>query len=347
MATPHPPAVVGVGDPMPRITLPLASGVLFDSWDPRSAGHARAYWLGRPPEEALAPAYTERLACCETLLHVVTTAAAAGDPPASVAVPISWMIDGQAELAKIFAGSEPLAILVDAGGRVAAVLADPTAEQVAALAESFYRATAPAVVRAQAPVLLLERVADTALCASLIDYWQGHDKLTNTIDAAGGNIASADLKRRQDVQVDEPILLGRLQNALVRRISPLILQAFHTPINVMEAPVIGCYDEKSGGWFRRHRDNTTRMTANRQFAVSLNLNGDDEYDGGEVRFPEFGRELYRPTAGGALVFSCSLLHEVVPVSRGRRIGLFTFMSTRGRDPHLAARPAPVAPGRRG
>ena len=179
----------------------------------------------------------------------------------------------------------------------------------------------------------------------LIAYWAGRDKLTNTIDAPGGNIASAELKRRQDVQVDDQVLFGRLREALVRRISPLILQAFHTTINVLEAPVIGCYDTDSGGWFRRHRDNTTPATANRQFAVSLNLNGDDEYDGGEVRFPEFGRQLYRPVAGGALVFSCSLLHEVVPVTRGRRIGLFTFMSNRGRDPALA-RPTPMAPQRR-
>jgi predicted 2-oxoglutarate/Fe(II)-dependent dioxygenase YbiX len=200
-----------------------------------------------------------------------------------------------------------------------------------------HNATPPTVVQAQAPVLLLERVVDADLGAALIEYWRGRDKLLNTIDAAAGNVASADHKRRQDVQVDDPALSARVRNGLTRRLSPLILQAFHITTTVMEAPVIGCYDQQSGGWFRRHRDNTTRMTANRQFAVSVNLNGGDEYDGGEVRFPEFGRELYRPVAGGALVFSCSLLHEVVPVTRGRRIGLFTFMSTRGRDPGLSIR----------
>ena len=40
--------------------------------------------------------------------------------------------------------------------------------------------------------------------------------------------------------------------------------------------------------------------------MSVNLN--DDYEGGAVRFPEFGGGLYRPPAGGALVFSCSLLH---------------------------------------
>jgi predicted 2-oxoglutarate/Fe(II)-dependent dioxygenase YbiX len=225
------------------------------------------------------------------------------------------------------------------------VIASPTPDQLAALAARLFQATPIATVQSQAPVLLLERVVDDALCRTLIDYWQGRDKLVNTIDARGGNVAAADLKRRQDVQVDDPPLLARLREALVRRLSPPILQAFHTTINVMEAPVIGCYDTDSGGWFRRHRDNLTPMTANRQFAVSLNLNDDGEYDGGEVRFPEFGRQLYRPVTGGALIFSCSLLHEVVPVTRGRRIGLFTFMSSRGRDPALNRPPAGPPPRR--
>lgn len=332
MASPNPPVVIGVGDPMPRIGLPSASGGVFDSWDPRGAGQARVYWIGAPPAELLAPAYAERLAGSETLLQVVTKAAQAGAPAS-----LSWLIDAQGQFAQVFGGREPLAVIVDAAGRVAEVLSAPTTDQVAASVEQLYRATS----EAEAPVLLLERVADAALCKALIDYWQSRDKLTDTVDAAGGNVARGDLKRRQDVRVDDPALLERLRTALVRRISPLILQAFHTPINVIEAPVVGSYDVDSGGWFRRHRDNTTPMTANRQFAVSLNLNGGDEYDGGEVRFPEFGRKLYRPVAGGALVFSCSLLHEVVPVTRGRRIGLFTFMSSRGRDPRLGAQqPAP-------
>jgi len=322
---------------MPRIVLPQRAGGLFDSFDPRSAGQARAYWLGPPPEAVLAPPCAERLAAAEMLMHIVTRT-----PPAEAeAISVSWIVDAKGELARVFGGREPLALVVDAAGRVAEVLAEPTAEQVAAIAERLHDATSPGVIRAQAPVMLLERVADASLCQALIDYWQGRDKLTNTIDAAHGNVAAADLKRRQDVQVDDAALLGRLRGVLMGRIAPMIQRVFHTQITVFEAPVVGCYDKTSGGWFRRHRDNTTPMTANRQFAVSLNLNGDDDYAGGEVRFPEFGRELYRPVAGGALVFSCSLLHEVVPITRGRRIGLFTFLSTRGRDPRLVP---PVMPG---
>jgi predicted 2-oxoglutarate/Fe(II)-dependent dioxygenase YbiX len=59
--------------------------------------------------------------------------------------------------------------------------------------------------------------------------------------------------------------------------------------------------------------------------MTLNLNT-GAYEGGELRFPEYGRELYRPEAGGAVIFSCSLLHEALPVTRGKRFAMFTFLT---------------------
>ena len=47
--------------------------------------------------------------------------------------------------------------------------------------------------------------------------------------------------------------------------------------------------------------------------MTLNLNTGG-YEGGALWFPEFGRQLYAPEAGGAVVFSCSLLHEALPVT---------------------------------
>jgi predicted 2-oxoglutarate/Fe(II)-dependent dioxygenase YbiX len=44
-----------------------------------------------------------------------------------------------------------------------------------------------------------------------------------------------------------------------------------------------------------------------------------------LSFPEFGNRRYQPPAGGALVFSCSLLHEVSPVTRGRRYAFLPFL----------------------
>ena len=75
--------------------------------------------------------------------------------------------------------------------------------------------------------------------------------------------------------------------------------------------------------FRAHRDNTTKGTAHRRFAVSVNLN--DDFEGGEVSFPEFSPRGYKPPVGGAVVFSCSLLHAVSQVTRGRRYAFLPFL----------------------
>jgi predicted 2-oxoglutarate/Fe(II)-dependent dioxygenase YbiX len=61
----------------------------------------------------------------------------------------------------------------------------------------------------------------------------------------------------------------------------------------------------------------------RRFAVSINLNRD--YEGCDLIFPEFGRRTYRAPVGGAVVFSCGALHEVTPITRGRRYAFLPFL----------------------
>ncbi len=321
MALPQTRISVSVGDWMPRITLATASGNLFDSWDEANSGLARAYWISAPPPAPAAALLAGTLAGCETLLHMV-----AAQPPTDADGLSSWLVDREGELGRAVGATGPLAVIVDAAGRVAALLPAPSPDGVAALAMRLYMASTPVVVQAKAPVLLLDRVVDPALCRELIEHWQRSDKIANTVGCQAGNVVNADAKRRQDAQVDDPALFIRLRDCLVRRVAPAILQAFHTRVTVIEAPLVGCYDAACGGVFHRHRDNTSSQTAHRQFALSVNLNADHEYDGGELRFPEFGRQLYRPVAGETLVFSSSLLHEVMPVTRGRRFGVFTFLS---------------------
>ena len=42
-------------------------------------------------------------------------------------------------------------------------------------------------------------------------------------------------------------------------------------------------------------------------------------------FPEFGRRPYRAPMGGAVVFSCGALHQVMPVTKGRRFAFLAFL----------------------
>jgi Uncharacterized iron-regulated protein len=315
---------LSVGDPMPRITLPLSSGTLFDSWDAARSGFMRVYWTGVLPVGACTATQLARLTDCEATLYVV-----ASRPVDGFDADIPCIVDRNGEFGHAFGASGPLAIVVDAGDRVAAVLPVPSLEDVAAFVEHLHAATEPVVMRAAAPVLLLSRILDADLCRRLVAYWQGRDKVASIVGSDAGNVVDAHTKRRLDTSLEDPALFVSVRDALVRRVAPAIEQASHVRTSVIEMPCIGCYDALTGGWFRRHRDNTSRLTAHRQFAISVNLNPADEYDGGELRFPEFGRQLYRPAMGCAVVFSSALLHEVKPVTRGRRFGLFTFLSSNG------------------
>jgi predicted 2-oxoglutarate/Fe(II)-dependent dioxygenase YbiX len=59
-------------------------------------------------------------------------------------------------------------------------------------------------------------------------------------------------------------------------------------------------------------------------AVTINLNAED-FEGGELRFPEYGRRSWKAPTGGAVVFSCSLLHQALPVTGGVRYAFLPFL----------------------
>ena len=111
---------------------------------------------------------------------------------------------------------------------------------------------------------------------------------------------------------------------MVERLFPIIKRAFNWVPTEIERLLIGRYDAADQGFFSAHRDDMTPGTAHRKFAVTLNLNA-EEYVGGELRFPEYGRRTYRSPTGGATVFCCSLLHEVTPVTEGTRYAVLPFL----------------------
>jgi predicted 2-oxoglutarate/Fe(II)-dependent dioxygenase YbiX len=114
-----------------------------------------------------------------------------------------------------------------------------------------------------------------------------------------------------------------VQHRIIRRINPEIERVHFFKPSRMERYIVSCYAAEDGGHFRAHRDNTTKGTAHRRFAVSINLNGD--FEGGEVSFPEYGPRSYKAPPGGAVVFSCPLLHAVSRVTKGRRFAFLPFL----------------------
>jgi peroxiredoxin/predicted 2-oxoglutarate/Fe(II)-dependent dioxygenase YbiX len=179
----------------------------------------------------------------------------------------------------------------------------------------------------QAPILFLPNVLEPALCRELIDAYERHggreSGFMRQIDGKTVPIHDRSHKSRKDFEIDDPELKKQLQARVQRRVAPEILKAHQFKVTRMERYIVGCYSADDGGHFRAHRDNTTAGTAHRRFAVSINLN--DEFEGGEVSFPEFGPRSFKPPPGGAVVFSCSFLHAVSRVTAGRRYAFLPFL----------------------
>ena len=91
----------------------------------------------------------------------------------------------------------------------------------------------------------------------------------------------------------------------------------------MERYIVGCYAAEDDAHFRPHRDNGPGLTAHRRFAVSINLT--DDFDGGEVSFPEYSSRGIKAPQGWAVVFPAAILHAVSKVTYGRRYAFLPFV----------------------
>ena len=178
-----------------------------------------------------------------------------------------------------------------------------------------------------APILVLPNVFEPELCRHLISLYEtkgGQESgVARIVDGKTTNVLDHSFKRRRDINIEDRAVIAHLQGRVTRRVVPEILKVHQFKVTRMERMIVSCYAAEDEAHFSAHRDNTTPGTAHRRFAVSVNLNSD--FAGGEVSFPEYGRRSYKPPAGGAVVFSCSLLHAVSKVTAGRRYAFLPFL----------------------
>ena len=187
---------------------------------------------------------------------------------------------------------------------------------------------APRICSLPAPLLPVPEVFTADLCARLIARFDAGARFDSSVngvtpDGAANERIDYGKKRRTDCLLEPGDgIYEAVRDILHARCAPEIRRAFQRDIVHNDRVLVACYDE-SGGYFKRHRDNMHEGVAFRQFAISVNLNTGG-YDGGELMFPEFNDHLHAPAAGDGIVFSTSLLHEALPVTRGRRYVLLTF-----------------------
>lgn len=228
--------------------------------------------------------------------------------------------------------SPTMTVLIRPNGHVLHILngASQASDALKTLGE-FSKALSTAGSGYHPPVLIVPDVLTASDCAQLIAaYNDSQAPFVKPSEILG---QESDVKTRvpdygrQD-RIDLMLNSSEIRDLVVRRLQhrllPEIKKAFHYEVTSLESLRIAKYEGARGGKSHGHRDNSTENAVHRRFAVSINLNS-EEFEGGELRFPEFGPRRYRPETGAAIAFSCSLLHEALEVQEGARYVLLVFL----------------------
>ncbi len=235
-------------------------------------------------------------------------------------------------------GATPACIVLDPAGRVAALREgsdiDHQMETVLTCLREMDVQRPRGMLGLHPPVLVIPNALDAAFCQRLIEVWQRPVALWegDGMVSDGFNVERGDFKVRNarygnvtQYVLREAALGGEIDRYLLPRIAPEIDRAFGYRPRGREEYRIACYDSAEGGSLPAHRDNPTKETRHRRFTVSVNLNNDD-FEGGELAFREYSDHRYDVARGRAIVWSCSLLHEILPVTAGRRFIVATHLT---------------------
>jgi peroxiredoxin len=228
----------------------------------------------------------------------------------------------------------PTTIVLRRNHHVAGIFSGEPAAQAAAalsLVEGMAWERKTALMHVHPPVLLIPEAFSRDDCKRLINIYETRGQTFVNPGPAMDYMSGADYKMRipehmREDRIDhfffEKTTVAFLTNRL-NRIIPEIFKAFQYRATKYEAMRMACYQGQRGGYSHGHRDNIAPYLY-RRFAMSINLNTED-FEGGELRFPEFGDQRYRPETGTAIVFSSSLLHEAMHVTSGRRFVFLAFL----------------------
>ena len=162
------------------------------------------------------------------------------------------------------------------------------------------------------PYILLDNVINESLINKIINFYNN-----NEIIKQNNNYKS----RNHLIPNNELELL--IDNKLSRTIFPELKKIYHLDVIYREIYKICYYDSKFNGKFDTHRDSIPPHHY-RKYAISLFLNDNNEYDGGNFEFPEYNITL-KPNKNQALIFPCLLAHRINEVTKGTRKVLITFL----------------------
>ena len=154
----------------------------------------------------------------------------------------------------------------------------------------------------QAPILVLPNVFEPEFCEKLIALYEAHggeeSGFMRQVEDKTVLLHDHTHKRRRDHIIEDKDIIKEAQQRFRRSVVPELLKTYQYKATRMERYLVGCYRVEDAAHF---------------------------VDGGEISFPEYGPKGFKPSPGTAVVLSCSLLHAVSEVTRGRRYAFLPFM----------------------
>lgn len=147
------------------------------------------------------------------------------------------------------------------------------------------------------------------------------------------------VKVKQNLQLDRQNGLSvELGNIILRKLGndPLFISA--SLAEKIWPPIFNLY--QNGGHYGTHSDAAlmrlpeANMTIRSDLSATIFLSEPDEYDGGELVIEQqYGAQPVKLAAGDMVLYPSSSLHQVTPVTRGKRICAITWMQSAVADPY--------------
>jgi predicted 2-oxoglutarate/Fe(II)-dependent dioxygenase YbiX/predicted esterase YcpF (UPF0227 family) len=136
-----------------------------------------------------------------------------------------------------------------------------------------------------------------------------------------GNRINLKQKIRKDLFIKDNSLLKYIDDTFYDKMYHDIQTNFSN-IKYRERWKIGFYDNEDAGFYNLHTD-TAGDTKYRVSSAVAMLSSADDYEGGELHFPDLNKK-FKLDKGDVIVFKSSLLHGVHPITKGKRHVLISF-----------------------
>jgi len=143
----------------------------------------------------------------------------------------------------------------------------------------------------------------------------------NFVNGKVGNRINLDQKRRRDLYITNSDLLSKIDDIFYENLYDDIKINF-SDIKYREKWKIGHYNSDNKGFYNLHTDSAGDTNYRITSSVSM-LSEENDYEGGELHFPDLNKKI-KLKKGQVIVFKSNLLHGVYPVTSGDRKVLISF-----------------------